>query len=184
MFVLLLNFISSSSAQLHLMFFWHSAERKENEWKKRRFSSHSKKQNFSHFHSTQSKNAPLSAECRIKTHRKLLQKQKNFHYCSQKKAFYSIFTLCEGSGNHRKKWPQDVLYFRMDDLWVRISIPACATTLSFCCRRGEYCSCQTLRPTLFTNFRLPHHFFSTPWNVISVAHNCKIMSDRTDEFFG
>ena len=87
MFVLLLNFISSSSAQLHLMFFWHSAERKENEWKKRRFSSHSKKQNFSHFHSTQSKNAPLSAECRIKTHRKLLKNKKTFITVLKKKLF-------------------------------------------------------------------------------------------------
>lgn len=40
-----------------------------------------------------------------------------------KKLSYSSsrFTLCEGSGNYRKKWPQDVLYFV--EWIIYVSIP-------------------------------------------------------------
>lgn len=88
-----------------------------------------------------------------------------------KKAF-SIFTLCEGSGNYRKKLPQDVLYFGMDNLWFSVlpsSIYAANITSVTNTASNSFRKLPTLpkgKPNLFSEHYL----------------NCRNHDDETDGF--
>lgn len=126
--------------------------------------------------------SPSQPNARMKTP-KFLQKQKSSITGSKKKKLFdSIFTLREGSGNYRKKWPQDVLHVFRNGWFMSQSPSQRSLQHCFCCNRSEYWWCQTLRPTLFANLRLPHLIYVMEL-LLSRFQAAKIISDRTDEFW-
>lgn len=104
---LLLNFISTHQP-LHNMF---SIQLRENEL----FVCVRCEHYFSHFQHVRwrEKKSPLGRMHNENT--EICYKNKNS--ITGKKLLFHFYVLCGGSGNYRKKWPQEVRIFGLDNLW-------------------------------------------------------------------